>query len=72
MPTSDTDAPSASKEFLAFIAERKFATIVADPPWQFINRTGKVAPEHKRLSRYGTMNLDAIKTLPVADVCAPT
>src|SRR6202012_1245287 len=40
--------------------------VLADPPWQFQNRTGKVAPEHKRLNRYGTMDLDEIKNLPVA------
>lgn len=43
----------------------KFSTILADPPWQFQNRTGKMAPEHKRLSRYGTMSLREIKELPV-------
>lgn len=48
-----------------------FQTVLADPPWRFTNRTGKVAPEHKRLDRYGTMDLDAIKTLPVGDVTAP-
>lgn len=47
-----------------------FQTILADPPWRFANRTGKVAPEHKRLDRYGTMDLDEIKQLPVADVAA--
>lgn len=47
-----------------------FACIYADPPWQFQNRTGKVAPEHRRLDRYSTMTLDAIKALPVADVAA--
>lgn len=61
------------KELLGFLAGRKFATILADPPWQFQNRTGKIAPEHKRLSRYGTIELDEIKALPVAsaasDVC---
>ena len=35
----------------------RFGTILADPPWQFQNRTGKMAPEHKRLSRYSTMTL---------------
>ena len=45
---------------------------MADPPWQFQNKTGKVAPEHRRLSRYSTMSLDEIKSLPVADVAAPT
>lgn len=48
-----------------------FSTVLSDPPWRFQNRTGKVAPEHKRLGRYGTMPLDAIKDLPVADVAAP-
>ncbi len=43
----------------------RFGTILADPPWQFQNRTGKMAPEHKRLSRYGTMTLKEITELPV-------
>jgi N6-adenosine-specific RNA methylase IME4 len=49
----------------------KYATILADPPWQFSNRTGKVAPEHRRLGRYGTMTIDTIKFLPVSEVAAP-
>jgi len=44
------------------------ATILADPPWQFTNRTGKVAPEHRRLDRYPTMTLESIMELPVAQV----
>lgn len=47
-----------------------FKTVLADPPWRFANRTGKVAPEHRRLDRYSTMDLDAIKALPVGDVVA--
>ena len=51
-----------------------FGTILADPPYQFINKTGKVAPEHRRLRRYPTMTLDEIKALPIralaADDCA--
>jgi len=58
----------AQAEFSKALAGTKFAAILADPPWQFTNRTGKVAPEHKRLNRYGTMDLAAIKALPVADV----
>ena len=54
------------------VGSRRYACLLADPPWQFINRTGKVAPEHRRLSRYGTMNVDAIAALPIADICAPT
>lgn len=45
---------------------KKFGTIMADPPWQFTNKTGKVAPEHKRLNRYPTMPLDQIMAMPVA------
>ena len=47
-----------------------FSTILADPPWRFSNRTGKVAPEHKRLGRYATMSLDEIKSMPVGDHAA--
>ena len=43
------------RDLLDFAGNRRFATLLADPPWQFTNKTGKVAPEHKRLSRYGTM-----------------
>lgn len=46
--------------------EGGFQTVLADPPWRFANRTGKVAPEHRRLDRYSTMELDDIKKLPVA------
>jgi N6-adenosine-specific RNA methylase IME4 len=49
----------------------QFRTILADPPWQFSNRTGKMAPEHRRLRRYATMKLNDILELPVAQVAAP-
>jgi len=58
---------SAADDFLEFVGDRRFRTILADPPWQFQNRTGKMAPEHKRLTRYQTMSLDDIKALPVAE-----
>jgi N6-adenosine-specific RNA methylase IME4 len=60
----------AAIDLLASARGKKFGTILADPPWQFQNRTGKVAPEHKRLSRYGTMTLPEICALPVADIAA--
>lgn len=47
---------------------QKFSTIYADPPWRFANRTGKVAPEHKRLNRYETMALEDIMALPVSEI----
>ena len=55
---------------LASLGGRPFGTILADPPWRFTNRTGKVAPEHRRLSRYETMELADIERLPVAEVAA--
>jgi N6-adenosine-specific RNA methylase IME4 len=61
-----------STDFSSFIKGKKFKTILADPPWQFQNRTGKVAPEHKRLQRYGTMSLSQIKALPVLQGAAET
>jgi N6-adenosine-specific RNA methylase IME4 len=56
----------AGQDLLTRHGERRYYTILADPPWQFQNRTGKMAPEHRRLSRYGTMTLDQIVALPVA------
>jgi len=52
----------------SFTGGKKYQTIYADPPWRFQNRTGKVAPEHKRLSRYKTMSLEDIKALPVSEL----
>jgi N6-adenosine-specific RNA methylase IME4 len=52
-------------EIIEFAGEGPFGTILADPPWRFANRTGKMAPEHKRLSRYHTMTLEEIMALPV-------
>jgi N6-adenosine-specific RNA methylase IME4 len=68
---SDT-THSPAEDLLGFVGKRKFGTILCDPPWQFQNRTGKVAPEHKRLSRYGTLKLDDIIKLPVSSIAAPT
>jgi N6-adenosine-specific RNA methylase IME4 len=64
--------PDPVAEFRQSLVGQRFATVLADPPWRFQNRTGKMAPEHRRLSRYGTMDLDQIKALPVADVTAAT
>lgn len=65
-------APSVNdlfaEEFLAKMGGKKFRTVVADPPWQFQNKTGKIAPEHRRLTRYSTMTVDQICALPVAEV----
>jgi N6-adenosine-specific RNA methylase IME4 len=63
---------TAKRDLLPFVGKGRFATILADPPWQFTNKTGKVAPEHRRLSRYGTMRLEEIMALPVEQLAAPT
>lgn len=62
---SKTEFELTLEDFNQFINGKKYKTIYADPPWQFQNRTGKVAPEHKRLNRYSTMKLEEIKDLPV-------
>lgn len=59
-------------DFRARLAGQRFGAVLADPPWRFVNRTGKVAPEHRRLSRYGTMSTEDICALPVAEVAAAT
>jgi N6-adenosine-specific RNA methylase IME4 len=56
----------------AKLLSNSFGTILADPPWRFTNRTGKMAPEHRRLSRYATMTLDEIMALPVEQLAGPT
>jgi len=63
-----TDRNDAASDFLQAMNKRRFRTILADPPWQFTNRTGKMAPEHRRLSRYVTMMLEEIMALPVGAV----
>jgi len=60
---------SAADDFRCSVTGR-FGCILADPPWQFANRTGKVAPEHKRLARYLTLSLPQICAIPVAQVSA--
>lgn len=67
----DTSSRRRFAEPLHVVAKEKFGTILADPPWRFSNRTGKMAPEHRRLSRYETMTLDEILKLPVADLALP-
>src|SRR5579875_2923949 len=60
----------AAADLAGFARGRKFSTILADPPWRFQNRTGKMAPEHRRLARYDTMTFEDIESLPVTDVVA--
>jgi N6-adenosine-specific RNA methylase IME4 len=58
-----------AEDLLAKVAG-PFATILADPPWRFQNSTGKVAPEHRRLLRYPTLEFQEIMQLPVARLAA--
>lgn len=58
-------ARNAGFDLLTQTRGQAFQTVLADPPWRFTNRTGKVAPEHRRLSRYETMSTDEICALPV-------
>ena len=66
-----TDARNGPvQELLRFGGRRQFATILADPPWRFANRTGKMAPEHRRLSRYETLSAEEIAALPISRLAA--
>lgn len=62
---------TAADDFASWLKGARFGAILADPPWKFINSTGKVAPEHRRLSRYPTLALEDIQAIPVADAAAP-
>jgi N6-adenosine-specific RNA methylase IME4 len=57
-----------STDLIEFAKDRKFRTILADPPWRFTNRTGKMAPEHRRLTRYQTLTTGDISKLPVKEI----
>lgn len=70
MPKANGHALSAGDDLLRFVGRRRFGTVLVDPPWQFTNKTGKVAPEHKRLARYSTMKLPDIMAMPVSEVVA--
>lgn len=59
----------ASDDFMMKI-NGTYGTILADPPWRFANRTGKMAPEHKRLTRYNTLKFKEIQEIPVKDFAA--
>lgn len=62
---------AAAADLHAFADGRRFGTILADPPWRFQNKTGKVAPGHRRLSRYDTMTFEEIEALPIPQLTAP-
>lgn len=59
-------------DLLQKLQGRRFRTILADPPWRFVNRTGKVAPEHQRLLRYSTLSTNQISDLPIKDAIEET
>jgi N6-adenosine-specific RNA methylase IME4 len=59
---------SSAQDLLAHSSGIKFATLLADPPWQFDNKTGKVAPGHRRLNRYDTLSFEEIGQLPIAEL----
>lgn len=61
---------SSAAEDLMERMKGPYSTILADPPWRFENRTGKMAPEHQRLLRYPTMTMEEIFELPVNRLAA--
>jgi N6-adenosine-specific RNA methylase IME4 len=69
-PTAVAGSTGDIAQNLLRLPASHFHTVLADPPWQFTNKTGKIAPEHQRLRRYRTMTLDEITALPVERVMA--
>ena len=61
--TITTDLPDVTKQ-----VDGEFGTILADPPWRFRNRTGRVAPEYKRRHRYPSLSFDEIEGLPIDEL----
>lgn len=57
-----------NNNLLNFCGDKKYVTVYADPPWQFSNKTGKIAPEYKKNGRYSTMTIQDIIDLPVKDI----
>ena len=55
-------------DLLTFCGKKKFSTILADPPWKFQNSTGKMAPEHKRLYRYPSLDFPIIENMPIQQI----
>jgi N6-adenosine-specific RNA methylase IME4 len=53
------------------LPRHQFGAILIDPPWRFQNRTGKMAPEHRRLRRYPTLSFAEIAALPVGELARP-
>lgn len=64
------DLLTPAQDFAQNVENKSYGAILADPPWRFTNRTGKMAPEHRRLSRYRTLTLQEIKSMPVSLVAA--
>jgi len=77
VPKSRNGQPAATESVADAVTELQqigggpFSTLLADPPWRFQNRTGKVAPEHRRLSRYDTMTTATIRALPISEITTP-
>jgi len=70
MKTTQETTQETTNDLLHFCNNRRYSTIYADPPWRFQNRTGKVAPENKKLNRYETMSLEDIMAMPVEQIAA--
>lgn len=68
---SNSPLSVADALFASGFSPHSFGTVLADPPWRFTNRTGKMAPEHHRLSRYPTLTLQEIAALPLAQLVLP-
>src|SRR2546421_12748513 len=71
METAMGDHISPAEDLLKSVGNERYGTILADPPGRFANKTGKMAPEHKRLRRYDTLSCQEINELPVRELALP-
>jgi N6-adenosine-specific RNA methylase IME4 len=58
------------KKFIQTFDGKKFKTILADPPWRFLNRSSIASPENSKRFRYNTLPLQEICSIPVQQVAA--
>jgi len=63
--TGNSAHPTPAEDLLTRVT-RGYSPFLADPICQFRNRTGKLAPEYKRLLRSPTTQLKEFMDLPVA------
>jgi len=58
------------KKFIKTFDDKRFKTILADPPWRFMSRSSIGSPDNTRAFRYNTLPLQEICNMPVQQIAA--